>query len=248
MADWLSYEWDLGGKTAQFRVDLQYWELLPVLSYTHLIFVSCAPKKASSKAFRHTETRHVNALRDQLTEHLTAKAIYVGSITLPALIQYYFYTADESVMQTVSDVVRDVSELAVSYGCASEPRFVTYYRLLFPDDAKLQSVENAEFIKEVVKSGGDTTLVRRVTLRMEFLTQELRDKFIEDIPRAGFTVEECVDTESPTHPFGVDIRGYSTLIPAELNRYTARAIRVAARYEGMLENIYAAFIPRHSPL
>ncbi len=248
MADWLSYEWELEGKTAQFRVDLQYWELLPVLSYTHLIFVSCAPKRPSSAAFHHTEVRHVNLLKQQLTEHLSARAIYVGSITLPALVQYYFYTADESLMQTVSDVVRDERDLAVSYGCASEPRFATYYRLLFPDDAKLQSVENVEYIKDVIKNGGDTTLVRRVTLRMGFLTPELRERFILDVPHAGFTVEETVTTDSATHPYCVDIRGYSTLIPAELNRYTARAIRIAVRYEGLLDSIYAAFIPRHSSL
>lgn len=248
MADWLSYDWELEGKTAQFRVDLQYWELLPVLSYTHLIFVSCAPRRPNSAAFHHQELRHVNALRQQLTEHLSTRGIYVGSITLPALIQYYFYTADESLMQTVSDIVRDVKDLAVSYGCASEPRFATYYRLLFPDDAKLQSVENAEYIKDVIKNGGDTTLVRRVTLRMGFLTPELRERFIEDIPHAGFAVEESVVTDSTTHPYCVDIRGFSTLVPMELNRYTARAIRVAVKYEGLLDSIYAAYIPRHSTL
>ncbi len=243
MADWLSYEWELEGESAQFRVDLQYWELLPILSYTHLIFVSCAPKRPSATEFSHLESRHIDALRKQLCEHLTARAIYVGNIAKPALIQYYFYTADETLMHAVSEICRDETDLAVSYGCASEPRFASYYMLLFPDDAKLQSVENAAYIESVKKEGGDTTLVRRVTLRMAFLNPELRAQFMAEIPRAGFVIDGMMGTDSKSHPFCVDIRGFSTLQQNDLNRYTARAIRVAIKYEGMIDSIFAAFIP-----
>ena len=51
MTDWLTYEWEYKGERATFRVDMQYWELLPVLSYSQLIYVCAAPKDPMANGF-----------------------------------------------------------------------------------------------------------------------------------------------------------------------------------------------------
>ena len=55
MTDWLTYEWEFRGERATFRVDMQYWELLPVLSYSQLIYVCAAPKDPLAKGFNGVE-------------------------------------------------------------------------------------------------------------------------------------------------------------------------------------------------
>lgn len=50
MTDWLTYEWTYKEQRATFRVDMQYWNLLPVLSYTQLIAVSVSPLSPQAKS------------------------------------------------------------------------------------------------------------------------------------------------------------------------------------------------------
>lgn len=245
MTDWLKYEWEYEEREAVFQVDLQYWELLPTLAYSHLVFISVAPHDPNAEAFSRAEERRTSALQHTLAEQLEDSAIFVGGIGMKNLVQFYFYTADESLIHRVSAICRTESKLRVSCGHVSEPHYATYYCLLFPDDAKLQSVENAAYIKSVQHRDGDLSLVRRVTLTMAFASEEACDAFITDIPHLGFSAGMRESVGNNTHPYRIELNGYSTLKLADLNRYTARAIRGALPYGGVLDHITADFINRH---
>ena len=168
MTDWLKYEWEWNEQEAVFQVDLQYWELLPALAYPHLVFVSVAPRNPKAEAFSHAEDRRVNALQHMLAEQLEDVAIFIGGIALKNLVQFYFYTADETLIQRTAALCKSEPHLQITCGQVAEPHYATYYCLLFPDDAKLQSVENAAYIKSVQHRDGDLDLVRRVRLTMAF--------------------------------------------------------------------------------
>ena len=142
MTDWLKYEWEWNEREAVFQVDLQYWELLPTLAYSQLVFVSVAPKEPDA-AFSRAEERRATALQHLLAEQIEDAAIFVGGIGMKDLIQFYFYTSDEALIHRVSAICRAETKLSVTCGHVAEPHYATYYCLLFPDDAKLQSVENA---------------------------------------------------------------------------------------------------------
>ena len=245
MTDWLKYEWEWNEREAVFQVDLQYWELLPSLAYSHLIFVSVAPREADAGAFSHAEERRAAALQHVLAEQVEDSAIFVGGIGMKDLIQFYFYTSDESLIHRVSAICRAETKLRVSCGQTFEPQYATYYCLLFPDDAKLQSVENAAYIKSVQHRDGDLSLVRRVRLTMAFASEEACDAFIAEIPHLGFSVGMRESIGNNTHPYRVELNGFSTLKLNDLNRFTARAIRGALPYGGVLDHITADFINRH---
>ena len=245
MTDWLRYEWEWDNQEAVFQVDLQYWELLSTLGYSHLVYVSCAPRDAQSTEFSRKESRATTALQHKLCTQLEDDAIFVGGIGLKNLVQFYFYTSNETLIQRVSAVCRSESALQVTCGHASDSKYATYYCLLFPDDAKLQSVENASFIRTMQRRNGDLTLVRQVRLLMAFPTEDACDRFINTAPHAGFSVGLRESVGSTTHPYRVTILSYATLQLRDLNRCTARAIRAALPFDGVLDHIDADFIPRH---
>ena len=80
MTDWLTYEWEYRGERATFRVDMQYWELLPVLSYSQLVYVCAAPKDPFAKGFSSMEQYRCRMLRHRLIDELEGRAIHVGSV------------------------------------------------------------------------------------------------------------------------------------------------------------------------
>ena len=244
MTDWLTYEWEWQEQRAVFRVDMQYWNLLPVLSYAQLVFVSAAPKNAASLHFSQSELYRFSQLRRKLTEQLEGRAIFVGSVNTDNLRCLYFYTAENDLVQFVSALCRESRGIALTCGHTGEPHFATYYKLLYPDDAKLQSLENAAYIEAQRKKGAELTLIRRVTLNLAFLNREDRRSFLEEAPRAGFTPGLCFPGDASTHPCCCSVSGFSSLALPELNRFTARAIHLAAPLEGLIESLSAAFIPR----
>ncbi len=244
MTDWLKYEWEWNEQEAVFQVDLQYWELLPTLAYSQLVFVSIAPKEPDA-VFSRSEERRATALQHLLAEQIEDAAIFVGGIGMKDLLQFYFYTSDEALIHRVSAICRAETKLSVTCGHVAEPHYETYYCLLFPDDAKLQSVENAAYIKSVQHRDGDLSLVRRVRLTMAFVSEEACDAFISEIPHLGFTMGGRESVGNTTHPYRVELNGFSTLKLPDLNRFTARAINGALPYGGVLDHLTADFINRH---
>ena len=134
--------------------------------------------------------------------------------------------------------------LAITCAHASEPHFTTYYRFLYPDDAKLQSVENAAYIEAMRKRGGDLDTVRRVNLTLGFFTVEDRSAFLKEVPKLGFTTSGTAWEAESTHPATCVITGFTPLLLPKLNRFTARAISAAAPLEGMLTDIDAEVVSR----
>ena len=245
MTDWLTYECEYRGERATFRVDMQYWELLPVLSYSQLIYVCVAPKDPLAKGFSNTEQYRFRFLRHRLIDELEGRAIHVGSVYTDTLRALYFYAAEAGEIQQASAICREYGMLAITCAHASEPHFTTYYRFLYPDDARLQSVENAVYIESMRKKGSDLDMIRRVNLTLCFLTIEDRNAFLRDVPRLGFTPGGTFYDQDSTHPACCTVSGFTSLSLPKLNRFTARAISAAAPLEGMLTDVEAEFVKRY---
>ena len=245
MTDWLTYEWEYNGERATFRVDMQYWELLPVLSYSQLVYVCVAPRDPLAKGFDRMEQYRFRQLRHRLMDELEGRAIHVGSVYMDALRTLYFYAAEADAIQLASAICREYGMLSITCAHASEPHFTTYYRFLYPDDVRLQSVENAAYIEAMRKRGGDLDTIRRIDLTLSFLTVEDRNAFLKEVPKLGFTPGGTAWDGESTHPASCTVSGFTALELDRLNRFTARAISAAAPLEGMLTNIEAEFVRRY---
>lgn len=237
MTDWLTYQWEFEGQRASFRVDMQYWNLLPVLSYTQLIAVSAAPKSRQAKRFTPGEQYMFSQLRRKLVDRLSGPAIFVGSVWMDTLRCLYFYTSDTSMVQEVSLLCREQKGLSVVCSHSAEPRFSTYYRFLYPDDKKLQSVENAAFIEAQRRRGEELAPIRRLELTLSFMNPEDRAHFLQHARLCGLTPGQSYLGKSVTHPDCCKVYGYASLELDSLNRLTGRAIDAAAPLDGLLQQI-----------
>ena len=245
MSDWLTYHWEWDQHPILIRVDMQYWELLPTLAYPHLIYIACAPRSSAARSFSLVEEKRLSVLYHSLVDHLQEQAIYVGMVECAALRQYYFYSSDPKLLNQASTICRAETHLRTTYGQVEEPTYATYYKFLFPDDVKLQSVENEAFIDSVTKKGGDLNLVRRIGMKMAFPSFEARETYLAGLSDIGLSMGVSETEEHPTHPYIATVYGYSTLRLPDLNRCTARAIRSAAEQDGMLVDLSAEFIEKH---
>lgn len=237
MTDWLTYQWEFEGQRASFRVDMQYWNLLPVLSCTQLIAVSAAPKSPTAKRFSPSEQYAFSQLRRKLVDRLSGPAIFVGSVWMDSLRCLYFYTSETSMIQEMSRLCREQKGLTVVCSHNWESRFSTYYRFLYPDDKKLQSVENAAFIEVQRRRGEELTPVRRLELTMAFMNPEDRRHFLDNACLSGLVPGQSYLSKSATHPDCCKVYGYASLELDSLNQLTARAIEAAAPLDGLLQQV-----------
>lgn len=237
MAEWLSYFWEYEGQKAEFRVDMQYWNLLPVLSYTQMMLVSLSPKKEQEKGFHKRELKAGQHLKRQLIETLSGPCIFVGELQTDCLWNMYFYTSDTQILCQLSQLCQTHKELSIAYSHSWEEEYSSYYRFLYPDDKRLQSVENAAFIEQCRKKGEPLDRVRRLELCFAFPTREDRELFLQQTERCGLSKGDSFQGESPSHPACCYVYGYSSLELFPLNRLTSRGFYAAASLEGVLQSL-----------
>ena len=124
-------------------------------------------------------------------------------------------------------------KLTVKLGCKSEPKWTTYFKLLYPDAAKLQTVRNKENIEKLY-SNGDSEAARRLNLHMYFRSEPLRLQFEEAARREGFAIGSAVDREMSDLPYGVILHIICPLKKRSVDEVTVLAIRIAEQFGGRL--------------
>lgn len=148
--------------------------------------------------------------------------------------QYYFYiVSEENVFGHFSSCFKKNAKLTVKLGCKSEPKWTTYFKLLYPDAAKLQTVRNKENIEKLY-SNGDSEAARRLNLHMYFRSEPLRLQFEEAARREGFAIGSAVDREMSELPYGVILHIICPLKKRSVDEVTVLAIRIAEQFGGRL--------------
>lgn len=233
MTDWLLYKWIWKGQSAEFRVDMQYWNMLPVLSYSRLLSVQARPANPLLP-FRGSEQSHLKGLKKKATGFLSGKAIFVGEISAPNEYILYYYTNNPAVLRETLSVVRDYKGLSVSAGVEAEPDFVTYYKLLCPDDARLQSVENEAFLNGLKMKAYEKKLIHRIQMTAAFQSEADRDGFLSISATHGLIAGDCFTGDKESHPACCHVYGYSALDLENLNELTERLIHLLVPVDGLL--------------
>ena len=155
MTDWLTYEWELHGERATFRVDMQYWELLPVLSYSQLVYVCVAPRDPLAKGFNRMEQYRFRQLRHRLIDELEGRAIHVGSVYADTLRTLYFYAAETDAIQLASAICREYGTLAIT--CAQAGCIVISFLTIEDRNAFLKEVSKLGFTPGGTSWDGEST-------------------------------------------------------------------------------------------
>lgn len=245
MTDWYVYDWELQGLPAQFHVDLSYMEQFDALGdFTTLLYVSCYAKKQDAIAFSAREARALENVSRECLKILGSKCAFVGYIDIAAQRRYYFYTSDARLLVPLMAYCTEEDALKLECFKADEPNRQTYYRLLVPDAAKRQSVDNEAYIASLRERGDDDKAFRRVNLHFYFPSASSRALFTENAKALGFAIGESDYIPERDPSYYVVLHAVSPLEKAPVTEWTTKAIYAAEAYGGVLEHFDSAFVPK----
>lgn len=249
MSEWYAYDWELQGLPAKFRVDLSYAEEFDALGdFTTLLYLSCYSKNPSAAAFTARENRILEGVCRDALKILGSKSVFVGSIDVGAQRRYYFYTSDARLLVPMLALCADETSLRLECLKADEPNRQTYYRLLVPDAAKRQSVDNERYVRALRERGDDNAAYRRVNLHFYLPSATSRTLFAEAVKAQGFAIGADDYIPERELPYYLVLHAVSPLEKQALTGLTTKAIYTAETYGGLLEHLDAAFIPRRGLL
>ena len=149
------------------------------------------------------------------------------------------------------DAAREIANreklLQCTAGLREEPGRDTYYKILYPDAARLFTEQNRQQILLLKKRGDSLTPARRITLHVFFPAEPLVGLFAEQARVGGFAVGDYEYEPEQEFPYGVALCRVSTLDKAEIDALTTQAIRLASRYEGRLNYWNGPIVGKISP-
>lgn len=246
MPQWLEYDWILNSVPSKYRVNMELDSILPHTSMQMLLHVKCGSKDPRGDGMTLRERRRVEALERKCVKQLDA--VYAGIIDSGSEVRMYFYTDKERDFEMLRELLDKENGIDCVCKRIFEPQWQTYYKLLYPDAAKYQTVRNKTLIDNISKRGDNTSAPRRINLHMHFPTEPLRLLFQEEARLAGFVIGDAVYAPERDLPYGVVLHRISTLRKGDIDSLTTRAIRVAERFRGALVQWDCLLIQKGSPL
>ena len=252
------YDWRLDGERATFCVDLSLFELSPQEreGYPVLAYVGCLPLE-EGRALSPREKKAGTAFIRQCKKKLSL--LTAGYIETDSTLQLYLYLPAAEEYEALKQLAANEKGFTCRVGGRSEPQWESYFSVLYPDEAKLQTVRNGEIINELYKNG-DSEEPRRLNLHMGFQTDEKRSAFSDAALKAGFALGESVEraegmveptaaaseSESDQTPFRLDIHRICALKKWDVDAVIVQAVRLAEEFGGRLVYWDCPIVPRRS--
>lgn len=242
---WLDYDWQIAGTDARFHVNLSFSGMAPDPMRPVLVYLCFTSKKEgmglSGLSLLQAETKVKKLVKE-------TDARYVGYIDTNGQRQYYLYAANKDTLALAEEMTFSMKEPACDCGAAEESGWQSYRKLLYPDAAKWQTLENRKLIDRMAKKGDGLTAARRINLHLYFPAEPLQIQFAEEARLSGYAIGKPQFHPEHEYAYGVIVHRISTLAPRALDAVTTAIIRIAEKYEGSLQYLDCPLIPKKHPL
>ena len=236
------YDWEVEGVRARFFVDLSVAEFAPDAMRTLLVTLSFESGDPNRDSMTPAEAHKAEALHEKCKKRLPL--LYVGSIALEAQRVYYYYAASEEEHEGVEAVVSKEKHLVCTVESRLEPRYTTYFKLLYPDAAKAQTVKNRDMTALLKRQGDAVSPPRRVNLTCCFFTENERLGFEAEAREDGFVLGKPFYQPEQKKPHCAVLHRMSSLNDVDIDALTTRTIRIAERHGGELMRWDCQFVPK----
>ena len=240
----LKYDWRLDGRAAEFGVDLHLSARAPMLSHPVLSFVSCAYEGGGGARLNAAALKKALAFVKKCTGELDA--VVAGYIETDAELQYYIYLPSTDAyerMKAITVEQKGAESVELMVGGRSEPDWDSYFSVLYPDEAKMQTIRNGEIIDELFKSG-DSEAPRRLNLLLAFPTEADCAAFAAKALDEGFATGEYKDVSDGELPCGVIVHRICAMKKWDVDAVTVHAVRLAEEHGGKLLYWDCPIVPR----
>lgn len=239
--EYFTYDWHMDGAPARFLVDME----LPQAALSGRPYLLYVQGKSRDAELNNRERKRLEELEKKCRKKLGG--LFAGSIETAERAVFFFYVEDESALDIARDITGREKLLQCAAGLREELEHSTYHTILYPDAARLFTEQNRKQLLFLKKNGDSLTPARRITLHTFFPAEPLVGLFAEQARVGGFAVGEYEYEPEQELPYGVTLCRVSALNKADIDAITTQAIRLAARYDGVLSYWNCPVVGKISP-
>ena len=236
----LCYDWRLDGQPAVFGVDMRLCARAPIRSLPVLAYVGFLPAGGGELDGK-TVAKALKFIKKCAKELELSVA---GYIETKDELQYYIYLASVADYERMKALASEEKCVECRVGGRTEPDWSSYFTVLYPDDAKRETVRNGEIIAELY-SKGDSEAPRRINLHLAFPTDAARAAFASDALSEGFATGDSIDGSEGNEdcPFELSVHRICALKKWDIDALTVHAIRIAEKHGGRLLYLDCPIVP-----
>lgn len=228
--DWLEYDWPFQGKAALYEADMSLdGPSRPEMGVC--VEVSCLTRDVKRAELNAREKRHANQLLERAAK---LDAVFCGVVSTDAMIMGVYYVSLASHIEPIKELCDRERVVIASVAYKEDGDYSTYYKLLFPDAAKLWTIENGKRIEFYEKHGDALSPARKLTYNMFFPTEQLMLLFSEQARLSGFALGNRIYQPEQELVYGVQLHRIGTLNKLEMDESTTRLVRIAQKCQGEL--------------
>ena len=237
---WLEYDWRLDGRPALFGVELGLYRTAPDAKLPILCYFCCeAPGK---EELTDSDLKRIEGLASKCVRKIGQPA--AGFVQSGNTRQYYYYVPGKEQYELLRAIAEKERKLTCKVAGKREDDWTTYFKLLYPDEAKYQTVRNREVVQKYRENGDQLDAARRINLHVFFRTEQHRLMYEEAARQAGYAIGAPEERSELELPYGATLHRISTLELQDIDSVTIRAIRIAQRMEGRLAYWDCAIVPK----
>ncbi|MBR3383032.1 MAG: DUF695 domain-containing protein [Clostridia bacterium] len=227
---WLEYDWQLDGEAARFGVELSFYRKAPDEKHPFVCYFCC--QRTDEKELTPADLKRIVALIGRCSKKV--RLLPAGFVQTGNLRQYYFYTSGKDEYDVLKSVSASEKKLLIRVGGKREDDWATYFKLLYPNEVKLQTVKNREQVGKLRRIGDNLEASRRINLHVSFRTEQQRLLFEETARQAGFAIGGAEYHSEYELPNGTVIYRISTLKDEDIDALTVRTVKLAQKLDGKL--------------
>lgn len=189
---WDFYFSNINGQKASSFVNLGIHKEAPLAGYEYLACVSVKMNSPQEDGLSSQEEFSLlSKMEETLINALTfnTESQYVGRVTFAGKRDFYFYLTDtEKLQNIVNEAMQKHSDYPFDIHCKGEKAWDTYFALLYPTPAQMQTIQNRHIIEQLERAGDSLKKERPVFHFIYFNTDTDRENFISRVSPAGFTI------------------------------------------------------------
>lgn len=227
---WLEYDWQLDGEPARFGVELSFYRTAPDEQHPFVCYLCF--QRLDEKELTPADLKRIASVAAACAKKI--KLLPAGFVQTGTLRQYYFYTASKEQYDVLKALSEKERKLLVRVGGKREDDWATYFKLLYPNEVKLQTVKNREQVEKLRRIGDNVEASRRINLHVSFRTEQQRLLFEETARQAGFAIGSPEFHSEYELPNGAVLYRISTLKQADIDALTVRTVKLLQKLDGRL--------------
>lgn len=204
---WNFYALRVDNEPASIFVDLGIAKDAPLASFPNMAYLRVRmnnprPDGLSSQEEFDTLVEIEDRVAQQIK--LSDQSIYVGRNTSSGNRDFYFYTRDHSIEDTLREIMANWPDYAFQMGERVDEDWSTYWQFLYPSPADFQRMGNRDVVNQLLDHDDQIDIPRKIDHFAVFVTPDGRDAFARHLTLEGYAISETTDAGDDTFKIAFD--------------------------------------------